>query len=84
MNVCAPHPLRNRDFMRSLREAWGARFGLAASRWMLEVGAALMRTETELILKSRRVIPGRLMSGGFEFRFPDWRGAAADLVARVR
>jgi NAD dependent epimerase/dehydratase family enzyme len=51
---------------------------------MLEVGAALMRTETELILKSRRVIPGRLMSGGFEFRFPDWRGAAADLVARVR
>jgi uncharacterized protein (TIGR01777 family) len=84
VNVCAPQPLPNRDFMRILREAWGARFGLAASKWMLEIGAVLMRTETELVLKSRRVVPGRLVSGGFEFQFPDWRGAALDLVASVR
>jgi uncharacterized protein (TIGR01777 family) len=84
VNICAPHPLPNRDFMRILREAWGARFGLAPSNWMLEAGAALMRTETELILKSRRVVPGRLMSGGFEFQFPKWREAARDLVASIR
>jgi uncharacterized protein (TIGR01777 family) len=84
VNISAPHPLPNRDFMRILCEAWGARFGLSASKWMLEVGAALMRTETELILKSRRVVPGRLMSGGFEFQFPKWREAARDLVASIR
>jgi uncharacterized protein len=84
VNICAPHPLPNREFMRILREAWGARIGLTASKWMLEAGAVLMRTETELILKSRRVVPGRLVSGGFEFQFPDWRGAAKDLVASVR
>lgn len=83
VNVCAPHPLPNREFMRILREAWGARFGLSASNWMLEAGAALMRTETELILKSRRVVPRRLMTAGFEFQFPDWRGAATDLVGRI-
>jgi NAD dependent epimerase/dehydratase family enzyme len=84
VNVCAPNPLPNREFMRMLREAWGARFGLPASNWMLAVGAALMRTETELILKSRRVVPGRLAGGGFEFQFPDWREAAKDLVLGYR
>ena len=48
--------------MRALREAWGARIGLPASDLMLEIGALLMRTETELVLKSRRVVPGRLSS----------------------
>jgi uncharacterized protein (TIGR01777 family) len=84
VNVCTPHPLPNRDFMRLLRQAWGARVGLPASKWMLEAGAVLMRTETELILKSRRVVPGRLMNAGFEFQFPDWREAAKDLVPRFR
>jgi uncharacterized protein (TIGR01777 family) len=83
VNICAPHPLPNRDFMRILREAAGARYGLAASKWMLELGAVFMRTETELILKSRRVVPGRLMGGGFEFQFPDWPAAARDLAAAV-
>ena len=83
VNVCAPNPLTNRDLMRILREAWGARFGLPASKWMLEVGAVLMQTETELILKSRRVVPGRMLSAGFQFQFPDWRGAARDLVGRL-
>jgi NAD dependent epimerase/dehydratase family enzyme len=79
VNICAPHPLPNRDFMRILRGAWGARFGLAPSNWMLEAGAALMRTETELILKSRRVVPGRLMSGGFEFQFSEVAKSCAGL-----
>ena len=83
VNICAPHPLPNRDFMRTLREAWGARIGLPASRWMLEIGAVFIRTETELLLKSRRVVPGRLMQAGFDFQFPQWKDAAKDLVASV-
>jgi uncharacterized protein (TIGR01777 family) len=79
VNVAAPHPLPNAEFMRLLREACGASFGLPASKWMLEIGAVFMRTETELILKSRRVVPARLLEHGFEFTYPDWRSAARDL-----
>jgi len=85
VNICSPHPVCNRDFMRSLRNAWCTRYiGIPASEWMLEIGAVFLRTETELILKSRRVIPGRLLAGGFEFHFPNWRAAAQDLVHRWR
>jgi uncharacterized protein len=70
--------------MRDLRAAWGAEFGLDAAKWMLEIGAFVLRTETELILKSRRVVPGRLLEAGFEFEFPEWPAAAQDLVARWR
>ena len=71
-NVAAPHPLPNADCMRALRRAWGMPLGLPAARWMLEVGATLLRTETELVLKSRRVVPGRLLQSGFAFAFPTW------------
>ena len=84
VNVASPQPLPNGDFMRILREAAGVPFGLPASRWMLEVGAIFMRTETELILKSRRVVPARLLEHGFTFAFPDWRDAAVDLCRRAR
>ena len=82
VNLAAPHPIPNAAFMRVLRDAAGVRFGLPASGWMLELGALLMRTETELILKSRRVAPARLLEGGFEFRYPHWRDAALDLCQR--
>src|SRR6267154_1659887 len=62
----------------------GARVGIPASEWMLEVGAFFLRSETELILKSRRVVPGLLRASGFKFLFPEWRGAAEDLVQRWR
>ena len=84
VNVAAPNPLPNAAFMRGLREAWGIRVGLPASRWMLEAGAAVLRTETELILKSRRVVPGRLLDAGFEFRHPTWQEAARELCAEWR
>lgn len=84
VNLAAPQQLPNAEFMRILREAAGVRIGLPAARWMLEMGALAMRTETELILKSRRVAPGRLLARGFEFRFPEWQGAARDLVGRMR
>lgn len=82
VNVCAPNPLPNAEFMRALRRAWGVRVGLPATRWMLELGAFAMRTETELVLKSRRVVPGKLLASGFEFRYPEWPAAAADLATR--
>jgi len=84
VNISSPNPLPNRDFMRDLRDEWGAPIGLPATRWMLEAGAFVLRTETELILKSRRVIPGRLLQTGFEFEFPDWPSAASNLVSRWR
>ncbi len=80
----APGPLPNADFMLALREAWGTRIGLPAALWMLELGAVFLRTETELILKSRRVVPGRLLEHGFRFEFDDWRSAARDLCAQWR
>jgi NAD dependent epimerase/dehydratase family enzyme len=70
--------------MKILREAWGIRIGLPSTAWMLEIGAIFLRTETELILKSRRVVPTRLLEAGFEFKFSEWRGAAQDLVKRWR
>jgi uncharacterized protein len=84
VNLAAPGPLPYRDFMRAMREAWGIRLGLPATRWMLEIGAWALRTDTELVLKSRRVVPGRLLDEGFAFDFHDWPTAANDLVARWR
>lgn len=79
VNIAAPNPIPNAEFMQVLREACGVRLGLPASKWMLEVGAVFMRTETELILKSRRVVPARLLKHEFKFQYPDWRAAALDL-----
>ena len=81
VNIAAPNPLPNEEFMRALREAWGTPIGLPAAKWMLEIGALALRTETELVLKSRRVVPGRLLQEGFSFQFPDWPEAARDLCA---
>jgi uncharacterized protein len=79
VNLCAPNPLPNRDFMKALRQACGAPFGLPASKWMLEIGTFFMRTETELVLKSRRVVPSRLIESGFIFKHPTWPQAVEDL-----
>ncbi len=84
VNVCAPHPLPYADFMRGLRDASGVQFGLPATREMLELGALALKTETELVLKSRRVVPGRLLDAGFRFTYPEWPAAAADLCGRWR
>jgi uncharacterized protein (TIGR01777 family) len=82
VNLTSPNPLLNRDFMRDLRRAWRMPIGLPAATWMLEIGAFFLRTETELILKSRRAIPTLLEQHGFTFDFPDWPEAARDLVTR--
>ena len=84
INISSPHPLPNKEFMRYLREAWGASFGLPANKLMLEIGAFFMRTETELILKSRRVVPTRLLESGFQFKFPFWEIASRELCQNWR
>jgi uncharacterized protein (TIGR01777 family) len=82
VNLAAPNPLPQRDFMAALRAACGVRVGLPVTRWMAEIGAFFLRTDTELTFKSRRVVPGRLLAAGFTFEWPDWPAAARDLVAR--
>jgi len=84
VNLAAPEPLPQRDLMKDLRKAWGRRVGLPATAWMAEIGAWAMRSDTELLLKSRRVVPGRLLEAGFGFEHPRWSEAAEDLVRRVR
>ncbi len=84
VNLSAPSPLPNSQFMSELRDAWGVIYGLPASTWMLAAGASVMRTETELLLKSRRVVPAVLRQHGFEFSFPEWSEAAQELVKRWR
>jgi NAD dependent epimerase/dehydratase family enzyme len=70
VNLAAPHPLPNCHFLHILRQAWGTRMGLLTARWMLEIGTLLLRTELEPILKSRQVLPGRLLEAIFEFHYP--------------
>lgn len=84
VNLAAPEPLPQRVFMRGLREAWRMPVGLPATRWMAEVGAFVLRSDTELLLKSRRVVPGRLLDAGFGFTHPTWPQAARDLARRRR
>ncbi|MEV6834014.1 DUF1731 domain-containing protein [Streptomyces sp. NPDC051133] len=84
VNLASPGPLPQREFMRALRAAWGVPLGLPATRWMAEIGAFALRSDTELLLKSRRVVPGRLRAAGFDFLHPEWPEAAVDLVGRAR
>jgi hypothetical protein len=76
VNLAAPHPVPNSEFMSELRKACGISFGLPATKLMLEIGAIFMKTETELILKSRRVVPKKLLDAGFNFKFETWQEAA--------
>ena len=84
VNVASPNPLPNREFMAALREASGLPNGLPAPALLIELAAVFLRTESELVLKSRRVVPGRLLHAGFQFEFPTWPEAAEDLVYRWR
>ncbi len=78
--VASPNPLPQVEFARALRHALGVKIGLPATAWMLEIGTRVMQTESELVLKSRRVVPSRLIASGFQFEFPEWASAAEDLA----
>jgi len=81
VNLASPGPLPQAEFQKLLRKALGVPVGLPAMKWMAEIGAVFMKTDTELILKSRNVVPGRLLEAGFEFRFATWQEAVEDLVS---
>lgn len=82
VNAAAPHPVDNVSFMATVRRVLGARIGMPMPRWMLELGAFGMRTETELILKSRWVLPEKLTAAGFEFRYPTLEPAVRESFDR--
>lgn len=84
VNVASPNPVPNAQFMRTLREVSNQPIGLPAAEWMLEIGAFFLRTETELLLKSRRAVPTRLVDSGFDFRYPELRGALEQIVTVLR
>jgi uncharacterized protein (TIGR01777 family) len=79
-NCTSPCPLTNNDFMRTLREVCKVPFGLVTPAWLLGIGAWLIGTETELVLKSRWVLPKKLLDAGFVFKFPDLRDALIDIL----
>lgn len=84
VNVTSPNAVPNAEFMRSLRRAWGTRIGLPAAPWMLAIGARLLGTEPELVLKSRWSVPRRLLESGFPFEWTRWEDAAVELCDRWR
>ncbi|RPD39267.1 TIGR01777 family oxidoreductase [Chitinophaga barathri] len=79
-NCSAPNPVDNHEFMATLRKTAGHRFGLPAPAWMLAVGAAMIGTETELLLKSRWVLPTRITRAGFAFKYPHLQEAMQQIV----
>ncbi|WP_159476748.1 TIGR01777 family oxidoreductase [Chryseobacterium sp. 18068] len=80
INVTAPNPLNNEEFMRKLRKEMKILFGLNAAVWQLEIASVFLKTETELLLKSRNVYPEKLMNNGFKFSYPDIETAFKNLV----
>ncbi|MGQ0740341.1 MAG: TIGR01777 family oxidoreductase [Bacteroidota bacterium] len=82
-NCCSPNPVSNKEFMTALRKATGHKFGVPAFEWMLKMGAPLIGTETELVLKSRWVIPTKILETGFQFRYPLLKDAFAEIIKKV-
>lgn len=80
VNVAAPEPLPNRELMRTFRRALRVPFGLPLPVWFLRIAVWLARTELELLLKSRWVVPTRLQKAGYRFRHPALSGALSDLI----
>ncbi len=84
VNLASPNPIPNQEFIEELQKTWGTHVSVPSVRPLLDIGAFLVRTELELVLKSRRVVPGRLLHSGFTFEFPHWADAARDLCSRRR
>jgi hypothetical protein len=84
LNVSSPNPSDDRTVMRTIRDIVGIPFGLPAPRWMLELGSAVIQTETELVLKSRWVVPERLEAAGYVFRYPELRPALREIIGSRR
>ena len=84
LNASSPNPSDDFTVMRTLRDVLGIPIGLPVPRWMLEIGSMMIQTETELVLKSRWVVPERLLDSGYEFEYPDLAPALRDIIATRR
>jgi len=82
-NCCSPNPVSNNEFMQTLRKATGNKFGLPAFKWMLAIGAPVIGTELELILKSRWVVPTKILETGFTFKYPLLKDALNEIIKKV-
>lgn len=80
VNLSSPNPSDNRTLMAELRQIKGMPLGVPTPRWVLEAGMWVLRNESELLLKSRWVLPARLTDAGFQFRWPELRPALVDVV----
>jgi uncharacterized protein (TIGR01777 family) len=80
INCAAPHPITNKTFMETFRQIMHRKIGLPSPKWLLEIGAALIGTETELLLKSRWVLPERLENNGYTFKYPTISAALQDIL----
>lgn len=82
-NVCSPNPVTNNAFMQTLRKVTHHPVGLPAFTWMLKIGGAVIGTESELLLKSRWVVPTKLLEAGFAFKYPELEGAFTDIISHI-
>ena len=82
VNCASPNPVTNKTLMQTFRKVMHVKIGLPAYTWMLEIGTFFLRTESELILKSRWVIPEKLLQAGYAFRFPELEGALKDILEK--
>jgi len=82
-NSSSPNPVTNEEFMRIFRKVTGHVIGLPAYKWVLQIGAPLIGTELELVLKSRWVLPTRILETGFQFKHPLLEKALFDIISKV-
>ena len=80
LNCSAPNPVTNQTLMKTLRQIMNVKMGLPSPAWLLQMGAVLIRTETELILKSRWVLPERIVQAGYRFRYPELKFALEEAI----
>ena len=84
VNITSPNPSDGRTLMRTIRELLGVPIGIPSPRWLLEIGAKVISTETELILKSRWVVPERLLAAGYSFQYPELEPALRQIIDQRR
>ncbi|MHB8635333.1 MAG: TIGR01777 family oxidoreductase [Fimbriimonadaceae bacterium] len=82
VNIASPSPMPNVEFNATIRQAFGTRLAVPVPTWLLDIGMAMIKSESELVLKSRRVIPTRLLKAGFEFKYETWGNACKELMHR--
>ena len=84
VNFSSPNPMPQKEFMLHIRSAYGMKISFPITKWMSAIGAIFLKTDTQLVLKSRRAVPTKLLSHGFQFQFPKWPEAVVDLIKKYK